>query len=124
MAGAIEDMVLEVKTLYKGIIEGTEYPEQYEYMLEQLITMFEYHMKKNNDCGFANITGFGIDGIIVRLWDKMCSLMNLWGYKITKIEIEKIPVKKIPDESISDTFLGMVVYATIARCLLKGKWGK
>lgn len=124
MAGATEDMVLEAKTLYKGIIEETEYPEQYEFMLEQFITMFEGHMKKNNDYGSANITGFGIDGIIVRLWDKMCRLMNLCGYKITKIEIEKIPVKETAKGSIDGTFLAIGIYSTIARCLLSGKWGK
>lgn len=124
MVGATEDMVLEAKTLYRGIIEGTEYPEQYEYMLEQFITMFEWHMKKNNDYGSANIAGFGVEGIVIRLWDKMCRLVNLSGYKITKIEIEKKPVKEAANESIDDTFLDMAIYSTIARCMLKGKWGK
>lgn len=124
MAGVIEDRVKEAKEMYRGIIEGTEYPEQYEWMLEQFITMFEWHMKKNNDYGAANITGFGIDGILVRLWDKICRLMNLNGYKITKIEIEKIPIKEVANEPIDDTFLDVAIYSTIARCLLSGKWGK
>ena len=124
MAGVIEDRVKESKAMYRGIIEETEYPEQYEWMLEQFITMFEWHMKKNNDYGAANITGFGIDGILVRLWDKICRLMNLNGYKISEIKIEKIPIKKVANEPIDDTFLDVAIYATIARCLLSGKWAK
>lgn len=124
MAGVTEDMIMEVKNMYKGIIEGSEYPKQYEWMLEQFVTMFEWHMKKNNDYGAANITGFGIEGILVRLWDKMCRLMNLNGYKISEIKIEKIPIKEAANESTDDTFLDMAIYSVIAKCILSGKWGK
>ena len=65
-----------------------------------------------------------MDGIVVRLWDKMCRLMNLNGYKISEIEIEKIAPKENNYESVEDTFLDMAIYSTIARCILKGKWGK
>lgn len=43
----MEDRVREVKTLYRGIIEQTKYPEQNEWILEQLITIFELQMKEN-----------------------------------------------------------------------------
>ena len=121
MAGATGDMVLEAKALYKGIIEGTKYPEQYEYMLELLIRMFELHMEKNNNYGSADIVGFGTNGIIIKMWDKMCRLMNLNGYKITKIEIENMRIKEVSNGS---EFLDMAIYSIIAKCLLNNKWGK
>jgi len=64
---------------------------------------------KQNDYGKDNILGFGEQGIVVRLWDKIHRFKNLvWGNSRPK------------NESVEDTLNDIAGYAIIGLLLRKG----
>ncbi len=63
--------------------------------------------------GPANIARFGIDGVLIRMYDKMQRLLNLvWDKK----------ENAYPEETVRDTFMDMAVYGTIALLIMNGEW--
>ena len=58
-------------------------------------------VKKQRDYGHRNILMFGLDGIVVRLWDKIARFENLRG-------------REAANESATDTLIDIVGYITIA----------
>ena len=76
----------------------------------------ELGMRKNNDYSGAkkidNIAMTGVEGISVRLLDKVSRL-----YSLTKVE------SQVKDESVEDTLKDIINYAGYGVLLLRGKWG-
>lgn len=76
----------------------------------------ELGMRKNHDySGAANIDNIaltGVDGISVRLLDKVCRLRSL-----TQVQ------SKVKDESMEDTLKDIINYAGYGLLLLRGEWG-
>ena len=73
---------------------------------------FDIMYKKNRDYG-DNISQHGEEGVIIRLYDKMCRLDNLY-HKGTA---------EVVDESLEDTILDMRNYLTILILLRRNEWG-
>jgi len=85
--------------------------EAYDLIINQARTIF---LQKQNDYGSDNISALGIQGVFVRMWDKINRLKRLvWESRENKVK----------DESIDDTFLDILNYAIIA-LLLKNDWWK
>lgn len=81
-----------------------------------LIEALNLLVKKHEDYGPKNISeapGGALQGLLVRLHDKMARLKNL-------TENNKTP----NNESIEDTFIDIINYATIALLVIQGKWDK
>lgn len=73
-------------------------------------------IKKHQDYGPKNISdapGGPINGLAVRLHDKVARLSNLTSYN-----------KKPTNESLEDTLVDILNYALIGLLVLKGKWDK
>lgn len=68
--------------------------------------------KKQRDYGPGNISRHGAHGVIVRMWDKMERLSNLFTNRR----------RKATNESIRDSFRDISNYAIIAIMLDSGKW--
>lgn len=71
-------------------------------------------LKKNADYGSKNIAespGGALNGLRVRMWDKLARLVNL-----TDLGIEP------ENESLRDSFLDLLNYSAIALMVLDGKW--
>ena len=68
--------------------------------------------KKQRDYGPSNISRHGVHGVVIRMWDKMERLSNLFTNRR----------KKATNESIKDTFRDISNYAIIALMLDGGKW--
>lgn len=64
---------------------------------------------KQRDYGHDNINRFGIDGIKVRISDKICRLRNLLARG-----------EEASNEAIEDTWIDLIGYATIATMLTNG----
>jgi hypothetical protein len=101
-------------------------PVQVEAFREVVGRMYRIHLDKNADYSPANIGGLGSYGVVNRLWDKVCRLLNLHGVDI-HAEFKGISGERaavIKDESVDDTYLDTANYGVIGFLLRKGKWGK
>jgi len=67
--------------------------------------------KKMEDYGYDNIDRFGLDGILVRLHDKIARLENLYG----KGETGK-------NESLTDTHIDIIGYCIIGCMVVRDLW--
>lgn len=65
--------------------------------------------RKQRDYGSANISTFGEQGCLIRIWDKVCRLKNLLG-------------KEPNNESILDSYLDLSNYAIIAVLVHQNRW--
>lgn len=74
---------------------------------EQIVALLA---RKQSDYGPRNIMKFGIDGLKVRLWDKVARLTNL-----------RATGRVAENESYEDTLLDIIGYVTIA-CMLEFGW--
>lgn len=100
-------------------------PQQCQAFLDTVMRMYRLHLSKNSDYSPANILGCGETGVIVRAWDKVARLLNLYGFEIKIAEPAKlVPPRQPKHESIDDTWLDMAVYGIIGMLVRKGKWGK
>jgi hypothetical protein len=100
-------------------------PEQVKAFREILGRMMRTHLKKNADYSPANIMGTGELGVVTRMWDKVCRLMNLTGLKIDiNTPVTFVAPKEPKNESIDDTYGDLAVYSIIGQLLRSGKWGK
>ena len=99
-------------------------PEQVREFRKMIEEMYKVHLDKNADYSTANILGTGEIGVVVRLWDKMCRLMSLYGFRVKVSGVEFTPPREPKNESIDDTLLDAANYSIIMRILRKGKWGK
>jgi hypothetical protein len=101
-------------------------PRQVIRFAEVLGKMYRVHLAKNADYSPANIGGMGSQGIIVRLWDKMCRLMNLQGWNVNAEFVSLSPEKEntVADEKVEDTAMDMANYGVIFQLLREGVWGK
>lgn len=68
--------------------------------------------RKQRDYGPGNISRHGTHGVVIRMWDKMERLSNLFTNKR----------RKATNESIRDSFRDISNYAIIALMLESGKW--
>lgn len=76
----------------------------------------ELGRKKNNDYSGSvdNISAMGVQGIAVRLFDKVCRVHSLThGTE-----------QKVKDESVRDTLRDMINYCIYGLMLIDGTWGK
>ena len=104
-------------------LEAFPWKEQHSEFRKITNKMYHLHVKKNMDYSPANILGTGEIGVIVRMWDKMCRLMNLLGFEI-EVKFKGFRETKEPkNESIEDSFLDSAVYAIIGLLYKRGKWG-
>ncbi len=101
-------------------------PQQVIRFAEVLGQMYRTHLDKNADYSPANIGGMGSQGVIVRLWDKMCRLMNLQGWNVNAEFVSLSPEKEntVTDEKIEDTAMDMANYGVIFQLLREKVWGK
>ena len=76
--------------------------------------------KKQKDYGPANISKFGIFGVIVRVSDKIERLINL-HQKATQPDTYPISVQ---NEPIEDSWTDLSVYGAIARVVNNDEWSK
>ena len=65
--------------------------------------------RKQRDYGSSNISTFGEQGCLIRIWDKVCRLKNLLG-------------KEPNNESILDSYLDLSNYAIIAVLVHQNRW--
>ena len=65
--------------------------------------------RKQRDYGSSNISTFGEQGCLIRIWDKVCRLKNLLG-------------KEPNNESILDSYLDLSNYALIAVLVHQNRW--
>lgn len=72
--------------------------------------------KKNHDYGDYNITKFGLEGVVVRLSDKVERLIQIVWENKGEVDVD--------DERIEDTLMDLMNYATIGYLVHKGKWEK
>jgi len=111
--------------IFHSADELTNFPWKEQHSEFRKITnkMYHLHVKKNMDYSPANILGTGEIGVVVRMWDKMCRLMNLLGFEI-EVKFKGFRETKEPkNESIEDSFLDSAVYAIIGLLYKRGKWG-
>jgi hypothetical protein len=100
-------------------------PEQCKGFIDTVMSMYRVHLSKNSDYSPANILGCGETGVIVRAWDKIARLLNLYGFNIHISEPATLSPPRSPKhESINDTWLDMAVYGVIGLLVRKGTWGK
>lgn len=85
--------------------------EMGERLLKEALNLVQILDKKNQDYSSANISKFGLRGIVIRLNDKIERLTNL-----TKQE------KEGNFESIEDTLLDIAGYSLIGRIVIKNEW--
>lgn len=81
-------------------------------MLDVLSDISDTLIKKQLDYGPNAIKRFGLEGIVIRMSDKMERLINL-------IELKKDPAI---DESIEDTLFDLAGYAVIGLMYLEGNF--
>jgi hypothetical protein len=86
---------------------------------------YDIGLKKNHDYGSANITNFGVLGVLVRLNDKVQRVRNLLlgmgAFNITT-NLNSTNKMKVSDEKVEDTLMDMINYATYGNMLLDGIW--
>lgn len=85
--------------------------EMGQHLIQEAITLGKLLDKKNQDYSSANIAKFGLQGIVVRLSDKIERLANL--------------TKKNGEgnfESIEDTLRDIAGYGLIGIVVSKGEW--
>lgn len=81
-------------------------------MLDVLSDISDTLIKKQLDYGPNAIKRFGLEGIVIRMSDKMERLINL-------IELKKDPAV---DETIEDTLFDLAGYAVIGLMYLEGNF--
>lgn len=81
-------------------------------MLDVLSDISDTLIKKQLDYGPNAIKRFGLEGIVIRMSDKMERLINL-------IELKKDPAV---DEAIEDTLFDLAGYAVIGLMYLEGNF--
>jgi len=100
-------------------------PEQCTAFLDTVMQMYRVHLSKNSDYSPANILGTGEMGVIVRAWDKIARLLNLYGFNLEIAKPATLAQPREPKhESIDDTWMDMAVYGIIGMLIRAGKWGK
>lgn len=100
-------------------------PRQVEAFRNLVMQMYRLHLSKNADYSPANILGTGELGVVVRLWDKIARLMNLYGFRIEMTAPAKLEAPRTPKhESIDDSFIDAAVYSVIGKLVRQGDWGK
>lgn len=87
--------------------------EQTKIIIELILEDIKLFDKKQHDYGPGNISKFGVQGVLVRINDKLERLINLY-------KKDRDP----ENESIEDTWQDLSVYGVIARAVLKDKWSK
>lgn len=104
------------KSAMKDIPDSTK--KIVEHMHQEMDKMIELFIRKNNDYSGENhaadnISLLGLEGVFVRMFDKIMRLKTLvWDKR----------QQKVTDESIEDTLRDTAVYALIALTVLHGKW--
>lgn len=110
-----------------------EWKEQYIEFRKVVDKMYHLHVQKNKDYSSINILGAGIKGVVIRLWDKVCRLMNLVGFKVEVTFLDKGRIKaifspgnekKAGNEPEEDSWLDAAVYSIIGLLVRREKWGK
>jgi len=99
-------LLLDVAEVYG--LETTAGKEFLRIALENCVLMD----RKQRDYGSSNISRHGVHGIVIRMWDKMERLSNLFTNKR----------RKATNESIRDSFRDISNYAIIAIMVDSGKW--
>lgn len=100
----------------EGMLDPScQYPEQYLEFLEVCSQMYIMHVSKSSDYGSHGIARHGIDGVIVRMSDKLERLITLSN---------KTYHKETKNEPIEDTLMDLASYAVIGLILYRKKWGK
>ncbi len=99
-------------------------PVQVKAFREVVGQMYRIHLKKNAAYSPLNIKGVGEIGVSVRVWDKVCRILNLLGFRIDGEFKGFEPPRDVLEEPIVDSWLDLSVYAIIGLLTRQGKWGK
>lgn len=75
--------------------------------------VYSLFCRKNSDYGPNNIAGLGIEGVVVRLFDKFMRLKTLTF---------NTPESVVEDETIEDTVLDIIDYGVIYILVKRGLW--
>lgn len=93
----------------KSTLKYTGSSSKWDKYKEVQAECLDLAMRKNADYGNDAISGVGVLGISVRLWDKVCRLKSL------VVENKEITIK---EESIRDIFKDILNYATFALIIM------
>lgn len=111
--------------VYKGKhITEEKRPEQVKAWKDIDEICYQVHLDKNADYSPYNILAMGEVGCLVRIWDKVARLMNLYGIDIGSGKYNPPKDPHVKDESVDDTIMDLRNYAQIFAILKSGKWGK
>jgi len=97
-----DDMAIQNRKSLKNIdccaqaVHPTEakYPQQTTMWKDIDRELYVLHLNKNKDYSPANIVVVGLPGIIVRMWDKMSRIFNLFGLSFPSLTKEIEDTKK------------------------------
>ncbi len=92
------------------------YPEQFAEFDAVLADIAALHRRKAADYGAEPIADTGLDGVLIRMNDKL--------HRARRLARALEDGAAVNDETIEDTLQDLAAYAVIAMVLLRGKWGK
>lgn len=110
LLGSIKDLPEEIRDhIRKGI--DSQFQEDVQQKFQQAKAVL---LQKHKDYGPKNISqspGGPLNGLRVRMWDKMARINNLVDSGATP-----------ENESLKDSFMDLANYAIIAMLVLDGEW--
>lgn len=111
--GNIAEILEDVDQSIWEDLEPSEFELHLEEIADELISLL---LKKHKDYGplnIANSPGGAINGLRVRMHDKLARINNLY---------DNLRDFAPENESFEDSFIDMANYAIIALMVLRGKW--
>lgn len=99
-------------------------PVQVARHRELLGQLMRTHLDKAADYGPNAIRGMGELGVVVRVWDKVCRLLHLYGIRIDANLVGFGAPADARNEAIEDTWMDLSAYGLIGRMAREGVWGE
>ena len=106
----MQDQTSTSVNLGNAFIRGkpTEATTEFISYLRIMLAMFD---AKQKDYGSGNIAKFGLDGVLIRMSDKIERLIHLRNKGADPL-----------NESVKDSYLDLSIYGMIALMCLDGEW--
>lgn len=99
-------------------------PVQFRFAAAVMAKMYRTMVKKNADYGTGNIAMTGLNGVAVRMSDKMSRLLNLLGFNFNVTDATFTGRREASNEPIDDTLIDIAAYGVIGLLLKMGVWGR
>ena len=94
-------------------LDKTDFQSLFDAWSNEVFEIYQLFMQKHKSYGPDNISATGIQGVIIRSWDKINRLRRLI---VTGID------DPLTDESVEDTLMDLANYAIIGLLLLHNVW--